>query len=136
MDSLETPAGEGTPGSKVVRRDWRFIFLNAYVPLNVLLLGGIILKDRDLVVHNRFYPVGIRRAQQTFTVPPGLIQLPNPNISKAIRLALIPVRLQLDGSTRIRLIKRLADVPRLAFQLEMILHQHAIEQHRDISRSI
>ena len=35
--------------------------------------------------------------------------------------------LKFDGSRIVLLVKRLADVERLAFQLKVILHQHAVQ---------
>src|SRR5581483_11814097 len=61
-----------------------------------------------------------------------LIELADPDIPKADRFAAVAVRLQLNGRSIVLLVERLADVPRLALQLEVILHQHSIEQHGDI----
>src|SRR5580658_5402579 len=52
-----------------------------------------------------------------------LLKLPNPDIPEADGLALVAMRLELNRSRSIRLVKRLADIQRLALQLEVILHQ-------------
>ena len=44
------------------------------------------------------------------------------------------MRLQLDGSRVVGLVFRLADIERFASKLGMVLHEHAIVEHRDESR--
>src|SRR4029450_10735400 len=56
----------------------------------------------------------------------ALGQLPDPDIPEADRLTRIAVRLQLDRRGVVLLVRRLPDVERLAFELEVILHQHAV----------
>jgi hypothetical protein len=46
------------------------------------------------------------------------------------------VRLQLDRCAVVFLVERMAGVERLTFQLEVILHQHPVEEDRRISRSL
>src|SRR5271163_3565891 len=65
-----------------------------------------------------------------------LLKLPNPDIPEADGLALVAMRLEFDRSSRVGLVERLADVQRLALQLEVILHQDAVEKHRGIGRSL
>src|SRR5689334_4620326 len=66
----------------------------------------------------------------------SLLQLPNPNIPKADRRALIAVRLQFDRRSIVLLIKRLTDIQRLSFQRKVILHQHTVEEHSRIRRRL
>src|ERR1700726_2837264 len=65
-----------------------------------------------------------------------LLKLPNPYIPEADRLAGIAVRLKLDGRGIVLLVKRRANISRLALQLKVILHQHAIEKDCDIGWSL
>src|SRR5438067_48764 len=66
----------------------------------------------------------------------SLIEFSDPDIPEADRLAWVAVRLQLKRGSVVLFVERLADVQRLAFQLEMILHQDAVEQNRDMGRSL
>src|ERR1700733_7989021 len=66
--------------------------------------------------------------------PGGLLKIPNPDIPEADGFALVAMRLELDRSRSVRLVKRLADIQRLALQLEVILHQDAVEQDSGIGR--
>jgi len=65
-----------------------------------------------------------------------LLQLSNPNIPKTNRLTSVSMRLQLNRRTLIFLVKRLPDIQGLSGQFEMVLHQHAIKNHRHIRRSL
>src|SRR5690606_17745434 len=67
---------------------------------------------------------------QAEAVPPrvtGLLwQLAHPDVPEADRLARVAVRLELDGRRAVRGVGRLADVARLALELEVVLNQHAV----------
>jgi len=64
----------------------------------------------------------------------ALIQRPHPDIPETDRRRRIAMRLQLDGSRVVGLVFRLADIERFASKLGMVLHEHAIVEHRDESR--
>ena len=69
------------------------------------------------------YPRGLPQVRDNlFQCTTILIQFPDPDIPETDRLAVIAMRLQLDGRSIELLVKRLADISRLALQLEMILH--------------
>src|SRR3954467_13886776 len=53
-----------------------------------------------------------------------LVQLSDPDVPKADRLARVSVCLQLDGSSIVLLVKRLPDVKSLALYLEMVFDQN------------
>src|SRR4029077_5274234 len=61
-----------------------------------------------------------------------LVKFPYPDVPETDRLAGVAVRLKLNGRCIVFLVKRLADIASLAFQLKMILHQHAIEEDCDV----
>jgi hypothetical protein len=62
----------------------------------------------------------------------ALIEFPKPDVPETDRLARIAVSLQHNRRGVVLRIRRLADIPRVALQLKVILHQHAIEEDRDI----
>src|ERR1700757_4717714 len=62
-----------------------------------------------------------------------LVQFPHPDVPKTDRLTLVPMCLQLDRRAVEFFVKRLAPVQGFTLQLEMVLHQHAIEKDRDKS---
>src|SRR5215475_3643582 len=79
---------------------------------------------------------GRRRDNLTYSAAPRLIQLSDPDVPEADWLARIAVCLQLDRRCIELLVKRPSDIPRLALQLKMILHQHPIKEDRDIGRCL
>src|SRR5437763_7950295 len=64
-----------------------------------------------------------------------LLQLSNPDVAETYRLARVAVCLQFDGSSVVLLVRRLTDIQRLALQFVVVLHEHAVEQDRDVCRS-
>ena len=83
------------------------------------------------------YPRGLSQVRDNlFQCTTILIQFSDPDIPETDRLALVAVRLQLNWRGVVCLVERLPDVQRLALQLEMILHQHAVKYNRDVSRTL
>src|SRR5689334_813781 len=81
--------------------------------------------------------VDVHRNYETTVVPLAfLLQFPDPNISEADGRTGIAVGLQFDGGAVELFVKGLADVARLALQLKVILDQHSIQQHGDISGTL
>ena len=63
------------------------------------------------------------------------MQLPDPDVSEADRLAGVAVRLQFNWCGFVLLVERPSNVQRLALQLEVILHQDAVKQDCDVCGS-
>ena len=62
------------------------------------------------------------------------MKLPDPDISKADRFAVIAVGLQLNGCCVVLFVGWTSNVQRLAPQLEVVLHEDAVKKDRDVYR--
>src|SRR4051812_32949655 len=60
-----------------------------------------------------------------------LVELPNPDVPEADRRARIAMRLQLDRRGAVLVVRRRADVERLAFERDVILHENAVVKGGD-----
>src|SRR6185312_12111745 len=87
---------------------------------------------RTILLAHSSPAAGQRERPCTAAAQQGLGELSNPDIPETDGFTFIAVRLQFDRRRVVLFVERLSDVSGLAFQLEVILHQHAIEEDRNI----
>ena len=66
----------------------------------------------------------------------SLFEITDPDVAEAERGAGVAVGLEFDGGSVEGFVERGADVARLAFEFEVILHQDAVEEDGDVGRGL